>query len=835
MPWRSLLYFLLIELCVVNYANAQFTDASEWLNIYQGGTEGLYGNGISLHDFNRDGLDDITICTNGNGVKTYLNDGDSFIELNLFNFIEGDIKQPVWIDFDNDNDPDFFCTVYGGSCHLFRNDGFLQFSDITTAMNLPTATAKCFGAAWADYDLDGDLDVYVANYDFIMPAAISNWLLHNNGDGTFTEMASALGIDNDFRATFQPAWCDVNLDGYPDLFVINDKYHGNALYLNEGGIFTDVSESRNMNHAMESMCNSWCDFDHDLDFDVYVSNSTQGNKLLRNDGFFFTDIAVETGTEVNSVCWNALWLDVDHDLKKDLHVATNSPFFEGNQNKLFEATDASLWIDLSIPNDQRSVLSEAKGDINHDGFWDIVQVAEFPVNTACLLSNSTNHHYLKFSLQGSISNSDGIGAAVIYSIDGEQYLSTVFAGAGFLSQDSRYEILSLKDAVDVDQLEIHWPSGWIDYYSALMADSTYHFVEGQTYSVSLTADQDAICPGETATISVAGEGSWLWPDGSVGPSFLANQPGWYFVQATHEAGFIFEDSIYIEAKSMPEFDILVHGPYCVDDAGASVTLLADQSVVWYFDALVIPTHIVDSLQPGIYETIILATNGCQTHVDISIADVEPISMFLQTDTACYQGSVEVSWMISGGSPPYEIFWYNEDPQFMPPGAHEVNVVDSNGCGHHVTLHIEQYDSLYCVWSFDAVSSSLTAIPVGGNPPYNFLWENGEGAPQISLNENGVYTCLITDEAGCSIQAEYDYIQSSLLEIGHSLSCYPVPASDRLFVSSSANECVFLMDTHGNIVMSFVLIKGLNEISLQALEDGVYFLRTERYSYTIVKI
>lgn len=831
MPWRILLYFLLTELYLPCNSVAQFYDATEWLNIQQGGTEGMYGNGISLHDFNRDGLDDITICTNGNGVRTYINQGDHFEELNLFNSILGDIKQPIWIDFDNDFDADFFCTVFGGGCFLFQNIGDLHFTDVTSSLNLPSADAKCFGAAWADYDRDGDLDVYVANYDFFQPGATSNWFFVNQGDGSFTESAGALGIDNGYRASFQPAWCDVNLDGWPDLFVINDKYHGNALYLNNAGVFSDVSESFNMSHAMEAMSNSWCDYDHDGDFDVYVSNSVQGNKLLRNDGTYFTDIAPESQTTINSVCWNALWFDVDHDLNTEIHVATNSPVFSNNQNRLFEYAEVGPWSELSIPADQRSVLSEAKGDINNDGYWDMVQVAELPVNTACWMNTSGSNHYLKFTLVGTAGNTDGVGALIKAVTSNEEYFKTIFAGAGFLSQDSRYEIFSLKSDTSVDTLTVQWPSGWVDVYTGLAADSSYTFTEGETYRMLLSAQQNAICPGDSTMIFASAAGSVLWQNNSDEFAISVNAPGWYVCSATHALGFTFTDSIYIHQWNDPEFEFLIDEPLCYDEAGASVEVITDAAAMLLVNDEA-SDFVIDSLPSGNYHAVIIDANACRSEFEFTISIPEPLMVMFMSDTACYGEPVQINPFITGGEPPYEILWNNIDPENVYAGSYEVTAIDATGCSDLFLFEVMQYDSLSAAIDYDQDSGTLIANCSDGISPYQFHWMNGATTAQISAGDESFYSCQITDAAGCVAEVSFT-LAPVYLNNTSQLSFYPIPAKDVLHIVSALGGHCVLTDAHGAFITNVDIHPGKNELYIGNLRSGCYFLRSADFTRMFV--
>ncbi|MBX7051896.1 MAG: VCBS repeat-containing protein [Flavobacteriales bacterium] len=249
-----------------------------------------YACGLSCYDFNHDGWDDITFATHTDGVRTFQNNQGVFEELYLFNGFYGQIRGITWVDFDHDGDADFFAARYMDSMIIMRNDGDLNFTDISASTTNPSTQANCHGVSWGDYDLDGLPDAYVSNYQ--VAGNIRSWLMHNLGNGQFENVANALGVSNGVKPAFQSSWMDYDLDGDSDLMVINDRYAGNSFYRNNGdGSFTNVGDETGLNIELDGMGISWTDLDHDLDYDLYISNTDSGSVLLMNEDGVFHDQA----------------------------------------------------------------------------------------------------------------------------------------------------------------------------------------------------------------------------------------------------------------------------------------------------------------------------------------------------------------------------------------------------------------------------------------------------------------------------------------------------------------------------------------------------------------
>jgi len=240
----------------------------------------------------------------------------------------GTSRQPSWVDYDNDGDLDLFTAFRDRPNRLFRNDGG-KFTDVTEASGIGDPR-KTVGAVWWDFDKDGDLDVFVANQE-----GDSNGFFRNDG-GRFVDVARELGVDASGRPKEEggvgPSLADYDGDGDLDLFVAN--YGPNALYRNEGGR-TFVREDVTLggppgSHATTS---NWGDFDNDGRPDLYVGATVNGvphypDFLYRNEGpagdgrVRFANVLPEI-VRTHDATHGVQWVDFDRDGALDLALTGN--------------------------------------------------------------------------------------------------------------------------------------------------------------------------------------------------------------------------------------------------------------------------------------------------------------------------------------------------------------------------------------------------------------------------------------------------------------------------------------------------------------------------------
>lgn len=331
----------------------------------------IYGhNGVSVGDIDGDGFDDIYVCQPaGLPNRLYRNRGDGTFEDITESSGVGLLDNTACAlvaDFDNDGRQDLVVVRASGPL-LFLNEGNGKFRLKPGAFQFATPPQGTFtGAAAADYNRDGWLDIYFCLYVFYQGAGQykyptpyfaaengpPNFMMRNNGDATFSDVTAQCGLDrNNTRYSFCCAWSDYNGDGWPDLYVVNDFGRKN-LYRNNGdGTFSDVTERTGVEDVGAGMSVCWLDYDNDGFEDLYVANMwtaageritaeqsfqknaskqiqalyrkhAMGNSLFRNDGnSAFRDMTDESNTRMGRWSWSSDYWDFDHDGFSDIYVA----------------------------------------------------------------------------------------------------------------------------------------------------------------------------------------------------------------------------------------------------------------------------------------------------------------------------------------------------------------------------------------------------------------------------------------------------------------------------------------------------------------------------------
>jgi len=357
-------------------ANASYTGqlsrgVDHWRTVLDGASGiDIYGhNGIAVGDFDNDGFDDLYVCQPaGLPNRMYRNRGDgTFVDVTEESGlgILDNTACALFADVDNDGLQDLIVVRASGPL-LFLNQGGGKFREQPDAFRFATPPQGTFtGAALADYDRDGWLDIYfclyiyyqgTGQYKYPLPYQDAengppNFMMRNNRDGTFRDVTKESGLDrNNTRYSFCCGWNDFNGDGWPDLYVVNDFGRKN-LYRNNGdGTFTDVAGEAGVEDIGAGMSVSWADFSGDGREDLYVADMwtaageriasqdvfrpnapaderkmyrkhAMGNSLFQNAGNgTFLDATASSGVGMGRWSWSSDALDFDHDGSPDLYI-----------------------------------------------------------------------------------------------------------------------------------------------------------------------------------------------------------------------------------------------------------------------------------------------------------------------------------------------------------------------------------------------------------------------------------------------------------------------------------------------------------------------------------
>lgn len=764
-----------------------------------------YGSGVSFYDVNHDGWDDLTVCGNGQDVKLYLNDHGNFLPPIVVAPNTLDAKMAIWVDFDNDGDADLFVTRKNGPWSLYRNDGDLaNLVDVTEAAGLPSTTSfETYGASWADFNRDGHLDIYICNYNI---DGVTNFLFMSNGDGTFYNYTLESGASDGSKTSFIGLLTDYNHDLWPDIFVVNDRLNfSNTLFRNNGGTFTNVTAQNGLNDAFFTMNASTADYDHSGRLAIYCTNNPTGNRLYRqNEDFTYQNVAAAANTTVMDHTWSALWVDANLDGFEDLHVAC-SPFWnQPGQNRFFMNTTNGTFTNSTTESgfvtDKGASYSTAAGDFNNDGHFDLFVLNGAPHMSRlwkCVPDPQNLNRYLKVRLEGVASNRDGIGAWIYLYSGGMTQMRYTYCGEGYLTQNSQNEIFGTALAETADSLIVMWPSGHVDAFYNLPTNQTYHFVEGQSISLPITAQSLLWCPGDSIWLASPSETPVLWSTNAVATEIWVHEPGEYaFIQYNAFNVPLHSETITIE--EMPQINAFIQtvSPSCFGEASGVIfaedyAQLTDISITIGDQT---SQGVFDQLHAGIYFVHLSADGYCDASVDIELDDVPEMEALVLFDPVlCFGGTTQVSGMAFGANGEVSIDWGGITTEAVPDGLYTAVFTDQAGCTSSVNYEVKEPDELL-VFSiiFDGL---LSAYAEGGTPPYSFIWTAHDGTQasgEICPHEfNGNYTLQVTDANGCTNQA-----QGSLTSVNQTLSTQntlhlkPNPVTRNLTISlNTTNEDV----------------------------------------------
>ncbi len=463
--------------------------------------------GVAWVDYNGDGYDDCFVSNyeNSQGNLLYRNEGNgTFTSVNAGSLTQLAMNtvSSTWADFDNDGDLDvFLANNVGASNMLYSNAGNGTFS-LDTSLNLNKYSGYCHNATWVDYDNDGFTDLFVTDY----MATKYNLLYHNNGDGSFTKISNS-AITMDPMKSIGSTWADYDNDGDLDAFVPNTNGENNALYTNIGnGDFIRVSTGDVATDGGNSVGCSWGDYDNDGYLDLFVANTGEEADFLyhNNQGQSFTKVLIPGLTTDLYNSSGSSWIDIDNDGDLDLFISrdlgTPSALYINTGNGSFSLSNINLSEVLgnSYPN--------AWSDYDRDGDMDVF-IGNRNMETDVVFENKRGscNNFLCFDLIGTMSNKSAIGAKVrvLAHINGTPVwqLREISAqtGGGAGSQNSLTANFGLGDATQADSVIIEWPSGLKQSITNLMAGGCNTITEplGNEVCGEIFNDENGNCVKDT--------------------------------------------------------------------------------------------------------------------------------------------------------------------------------------------------------------------------------------------------------------------------------------------------------------------------------------------------
>jgi len=444
-------------------------------------------SGAAAGDFDQDGRVDLFVLGGGSTSDTlYMNNGDGTFreEAAQWGLAQKQRGSGVSVgDFNRDGWPDIFVTTHGitttatiGHHRLYRNSGNGMFMDVATIAGVNQSNSKSadgFGSAFGDYDLDGNLDLFVTGWK---DGEGGSRLFRNNGDETFTDVTEESGLLVRELRGFSPCFADMDGDRYPELLVAGD-YNTSQYYINNrDGTFRDATQSAGVDKSAFGMGSTVNDMNNDGLLDWYITSifdqeiRGKGNRLYINkSNHLYTEVAAAAGVDNGYWGWGTAAVDLNHDGWLDI-VETNGwtdqPRFDNLPNRIWlNNGNGTFWDGAEETGFAHKINGRGllTFDFDYDGDQDVV----ITTNNGALhlyrndLSGSDNQ-WLKIDLDTSNRPDlapNGIGARVEINVNGQQQFRHANGCSSYLSQSEPTLHFGVGAADIVDSLTVTWPDG----------------------------------------------------------------------------------------------------------------------------------------------------------------------------------------------------------------------------------------------------------------------------------------------------------------------------------------------------------------------------------------
>jgi enediyne biosynthesis protein E4 len=431
-------------------------------------------------------------------------------------------------DYDNDGYDDLFVSYWGRN-RLYHNRGNGTFEDVTASAGVAnTRTRWGTGCAFLDYDRDGRLDLFVANYiDLDLATAPTpdsglcrykgiqvacgppgltggrNALYHNRGGGAFEDVSDKSGVTS-AKGTYGlgVSTLDFDNDGWVDLYVANDS-NPSALYRNNhDGTFTDIGVTSGCAYSQDGKPQAGMgvavgDYDRNGTMDVFKTNfAGDTSTLYSNTGNGFCEdrtFAAGIGLNTRWLGWGTGWIDLDNDGWLDLFLTNGHVYPEVSQLKTEAGYKQRKVIYRNLGNGHFADISErlgppatdpkagrgsAFGDFDNDGQMDVAISNVNDLPDLFRLKSTSGHHWTTLTLVGTTSNRNAIGARVRCLAGGVAQWQEVRGGGSYMSQNDFRVHFGLGAAARLERVEVRWPNGNEEIWENLPVDTFQTLKEG---------------------------------------------------------------------------------------------------------------------------------------------------------------------------------------------------------------------------------------------------------------------------------------------------------------------------------------------------------------------
>jgi hypothetical protein len=460
----------------------------------------IYSAGVACGDYDNDGWEDLYVARGSIGANLlFRNLGNgTFQDVAVAAGVAQPGTQthaPCFADLNGDGLLDLFIGgIESFTLAVYKNLGNGTFQNVTASTGI-VYSGDTYGAALGDYDRDGDPDLWLAHFG--SPNGTGN-LWKNNGNFTFTDadLEAEIVVGGIVQYGFTPNWADINNDDWPDMLLVSD-FGTSQIFLNDGdGTFTDVTSAVITDE--DGMGGAVADYDNDGDLDWFVSSvwgtccnknedpsrllGISGNRLYRNAGNgTFQDVTAASGVTMGGWGWGASFQDFNNDGFVDIYHTNGyvgATQWSADSSRLFVADGDNTFTEMSTAlglSDTRRGRGIACFDYDRDGDLDIFNANMNQAPTFWRNDGGNANNWLNVKLVGDAPNTEAAGARVYVSPTGGAltYMREIRVGNNYISQDPTVAHFGAQALGSVSWVRVEWPDGQVDIFNNVPTNQTF--------------------------------------------------------------------------------------------------------------------------------------------------------------------------------------------------------------------------------------------------------------------------------------------------------------------------------------------------------------------------
>jgi len=505
---------------------------------------------VGIADVNGDKRDDIIRVNNGTSLEVInISDDEMKISSKTQNIEVDDAWSMVVANIDNDRTNEILVSRAFDNFQIIKQEKNRKLNLYQSIDN----EAYTQSSTMADINNDGWLDIFVCSDDS------KSTILRNDGTGRFVKDDSLIDlrtkIESDNSGNYGSEWTDIDSDGDIDLYISkckagvtnpNDPRRVNTLYINDGNNkFTEQASLYNLNFGQQSWASSFADLDNDGDIDGIVIHHGSHHSLMENINNVFVDRS-EAINQLETYAYQVLVRDFDNNGFQDILICGDTDYMLWNNGGFnFDV--------MKNPLKHFQMISLATGDINRDGFLDILGVyggtalnAPGVLHDVLWMNDTNDNHFASFSLTGIESNANGVGAKITLYGKWGVMKRELKAGESYSISNSLNLHFGLGENNKIDRVEVEWPSGQKDVHTNIPADKFYQLTEGTCISPIKTSDRslNRVCMGETVELISNTDSNWS--DGNTSDRMTVTSEGIYFYELDQFGCRVTSESFFVD-------------------------------------------------------------------------------------------------------------------------------------------------------------------------------------------------------------------------------------------------------------------------------------------------